>query len=222
VPSKIWVVGEEVLAADFNQYVQEQVIAVFANAAARTSAITAPKEGMHSYLLDVGQLHVFRSGAWRVSLEGAQGLLARKALTGSAGFNNNYYDISAGGVIATVGANRAIHVQVQVAFYLPVNGRNITVRAHRNTPSAVTLGTVGGRTATDIYTATCTFIDPAPPAGPVAYGVDAATDYSTDAGIVATHERHVWIIDAGPYTPAPTAKPGDEELPEPKEEEVTA
>jgi hypothetical protein len=46
MPTKVWVVGEEVLAADFNQYVQEQVITSFPNKAARNAAIPSPKVGM--------------------------------------------------------------------------------------------------------------------------------------------------------------------------------
>jgi hypothetical protein len=50
MPSKTWVVGEEVLAADFNAYVQEQVVATFPTVAARDAAITAPKPGMACYV----------------------------------------------------------------------------------------------------------------------------------------------------------------------------
>jgi len=42
VPFKVWSIGEEVLAADFNSYVQSQVVSRFATAAARTAAITSP------------------------------------------------------------------------------------------------------------------------------------------------------------------------------------
>jgi hypothetical protein len=42
MPFKVWSIGEEVLAADFNNYVQSQVVSRFASAAARTAAITAP------------------------------------------------------------------------------------------------------------------------------------------------------------------------------------
>lgn len=60
---KIWAVGEEVLAADFNDYVQEQVVATFPNAAARTAAIPAPLPGMLSYLADVGRLEQYTDKA---------------------------------------------------------------------------------------------------------------------------------------------------------------
>jgi hypothetical protein len=65
MPTKVWVAGEEVLATQFNQYVQEQVIATFPNAAARTAAIPAPKDGMHTWLIDVERLEVFDGESWR-------------------------------------------------------------------------------------------------------------------------------------------------------------
>src|SRR5204862_160260 len=66
MPSKVWVVGEEVLAADFNPYVQEQVVATFPNAAARDAALTAPKPGQHVYMVDTGLLMSWSAvaGAW--------------------------------------------------------------------------------------------------------------------------------------------------------------
>jgi hypothetical protein len=59
------VVGEEVLAADFNTYVQKQVVATFANAAARTAAIPAPTAGMVSYLTDVQVVQYYDGTVWR-------------------------------------------------------------------------------------------------------------------------------------------------------------
>lgn len=69
MPSKVWVVGEEVLAADFNPYVQEQVVATFANTAARDAAITAPKNGQHAWLADTGLLMLYSTAvaAWCVA-----------------------------------------------------------------------------------------------------------------------------------------------------------
>lgn len=59
MPTKTWVVGEEVLAADFNAMVQKQVVATFANAAARDAALPAPTPGMVCYLNDTGKLYLY-------------------------------------------------------------------------------------------------------------------------------------------------------------------
>lgn len=64
MPFKVWVPGEEVLAADFNTYMQQQVVAVFATAAARDAAITAPINGQTCYLQDAGALFWWNGTAW--------------------------------------------------------------------------------------------------------------------------------------------------------------
>jgi hypothetical protein len=66
MPYKIWVPGEEVLAADFNAYVQQQVIATFPTAAARNAAITSPVEGMVTWINDTNRLEVFNGVAWEL------------------------------------------------------------------------------------------------------------------------------------------------------------
>lgn len=65
MPSKVWVAGEEVLASDWNSLVQEQVVATFATAAARTAAIAAPKAGQLTYLIDTQRLDRWDGTGWR-------------------------------------------------------------------------------------------------------------------------------------------------------------
>jgi len=52
-------------ASDVNNYLMEQSLMVFASAAARNSALTAPAEGMHAYLSDVNQVTVYDGTSWR-------------------------------------------------------------------------------------------------------------------------------------------------------------
>jgi hypothetical protein len=56
VPTKVWAPGESVLSTDFNAMVQEQVIPTFATAAARDSAMPAPKVGQFCFVADPGVL----------------------------------------------------------------------------------------------------------------------------------------------------------------------
>lgn len=62
---KQWLTGELVRAADFNSYVQNQVIAVFASAAERNAEVTAPVDGQHAYLTDADILTVYDGSAWK-------------------------------------------------------------------------------------------------------------------------------------------------------------
>lgn len=64
MPTKVWVAGEEVLSADFNPMVQEQVVATFPTAAARATALPAPKAGMCTWLNDAKVIEVFDGTAW--------------------------------------------------------------------------------------------------------------------------------------------------------------
>lgn len=64
MPFKVWAVGEETLAADFNAYVQTQVIPRFSSAAQRTSQWAAPPTGALSWRDDGTGLEMFYGGVW--------------------------------------------------------------------------------------------------------------------------------------------------------------
>jgi len=72
MPTKTWVVGEEVLAADFNNYVQTQVVARFATAAARDTAWPAATAGAGavSVTTDTSTLWIVVGGAWVAAVGG--------------------------------------------------------------------------------------------------------------------------------------------------------
>lgn len=61
---KVWSTGDLVNASDFNNYLQEQVIMVFADASARNTAITSAEEGMFAYLSDTNDLTYFDGSSW--------------------------------------------------------------------------------------------------------------------------------------------------------------
>lgn len=64
MPFKVWAVGEEVLAADFNDYLQEQVVATFPTIVARDASITAPQEGQMCYVVETRLLYMWNGTAW--------------------------------------------------------------------------------------------------------------------------------------------------------------
>jgi hypothetical protein len=56
--------GDVLSAAAANGYLASQTVMVFADAAARTSAITTPYEGMFSYLKDTNATEYYTGSAW--------------------------------------------------------------------------------------------------------------------------------------------------------------
>jgi hypothetical protein len=61
---KTFAVSEVLTAADVNNYLMEQAVAVFANASARDSAISSPENGQACFLLDSNVLQFYYSSAW--------------------------------------------------------------------------------------------------------------------------------------------------------------
>lgn len=60
---KVWSAGDVLAAADVNGYLMDQAVMVFADSAARSSAIGTPTQGMVSYLQDTSTLQVYGT-AW--------------------------------------------------------------------------------------------------------------------------------------------------------------
>jgi hypothetical protein len=80
---KVWSAGDVVAAADVQGYLQDQSIMVFADSAARTSAIGTPTQGMVSYLQDTSTLQVYGTAWADVSSPGdITAVTAGTALTG--------------------------------------------------------------------------------------------------------------------------------------------
>jgi hypothetical protein len=60
-----WTAGEKPTAAQFDTYLQEQTVMVFADAAARNTALSAVlAEGLRAFLLDTNTLTVYSGSAW--------------------------------------------------------------------------------------------------------------------------------------------------------------
>jgi hypothetical protein len=85
--------GDILTASAANQYLASQVVMVFADSAARTSAITSPQEGMISYLKDTDAVEKYTGSAW-VSIGGTSSasgltLITSQAFTASTAVNVN-------------------------------------------------------------------------------------------------------------------------------------
>jgi len=58
---KVFQDGNVLTASDVNTFMMEQMIMVFASAAARDAAITSPSEGMFAFLKDTDKLTVYKT-----------------------------------------------------------------------------------------------------------------------------------------------------------------
>jgi hypothetical protein len=80
---KTFTTGEVLTAADTNGYLM-QGVNVFANAAARTAAITSPQEGQMSYLKDTDSTEYYTGSAWSsVGASNSYTLLSTTTLSGA-------------------------------------------------------------------------------------------------------------------------------------------
>ena len=84
---KEFATGDVLTAADANGYLASQAVMVFASAAARTSAIASPQEGMVSYLKDTNSTEYYSGSAW-VAIGAAGGGITLITSTDMAGLSS--------------------------------------------------------------------------------------------------------------------------------------
>jgi hypothetical protein len=117
MPQKTWAIQEEVLAVDFNSYVQNQVVAQFASAAQRSTQWPAPPVGACSHLADSpGVLWVFSAGAWRSYAAGGLLITAANNTATNVPVAPSAIDLPGMTGSVTVPANRRIRIQGNVQF----------------------------------------------------------------------------------------------------------
>lgn len=61
---KVWSTGDLINASEFNTYIMEQTVMVFASSTARDSAISSPSEGMFAFLKDTNTLTFYTGSTW--------------------------------------------------------------------------------------------------------------------------------------------------------------
>ena len=123
---KTWSTGDTVTAANFQGYLQDQVIAVFATTSARDTAISSPSDGQFAYVTaSTGTLYVYDNSAWTaVDLAGdIQGVVTNAAsgLSGGATTGTVTLTLNLAGLTAaqSFGADGAV---VDVTFHSGTSG----------------------------------------------------------------------------------------------------
>ena len=61
---KVYATGDLITATEFNTFIQEQVVMVFADSTARDSAVSSPSEGMFCFLKDSDTLQFYSGSTW--------------------------------------------------------------------------------------------------------------------------------------------------------------
>jgi hypothetical protein len=132
MPRKTFVAGTLATASDVNTYLMDQSVMTFASAAARTTALPSPIEGMTTYLEDTNELTVYDGSAWRIFN------------TSWTAYTPTYsnFTLGSGGTIvgfySTSGRMTTVHVLVTFGSGMSFTG-NVTIglpsnRAYVSTP----------------------------------------------------------------------------------------
>jgi hypothetical protein len=138
---KEFTTGDVLTAADANGYLASQVVMVFADSAARTSAIASPQEGMISYLKDTNATQYYSGSAW-VTIGGSASPLTTKGDLYTYSTTDARLAVGTNGQILTADSTAATGIK----WAAPAGGGKVlqVVSATTTTQTAVT-----GTTFTD-------------------------------------------------------------------------
>jgi hypothetical protein len=141
---KLYATGDVLTAAQVNTYLQEQTVMVFADAAARTSALSAVlAEGMISYLKDTNSTEYYSGSAW-VAIGGSASPLTTKGDLYGFSTTNARVAVGTNGQVLTADSTAA----TGVAWAAPSAGALTLVKTQ-------TIGSaVSSITVTDAFSST--------------------------------------------------------------------
>jgi hypothetical protein len=130
--------GDVLTASQVNTFLMEQTIQVYANTAARSSAVTSPSEGMFAYLQDTDQLSFYNGSAW-ITAPGARPLLIAP---------EERVNITASTATGTVTINSATD---SVTYYTANAAANFTVNLRGNASLQMNDALATGEAITSVF-----------------------------------------------------------------------
>ena len=127
---KTFTTGEVLTAADTNGYLMQGVL-VFADAAARTAAITSPQEGQMSYLKDTDSVQSYSGAAWVAVGGGTSPINPNLIINGNFTINQRAYVSAANLASGSYGFDRwkSNYTNTTLTFTSAPAGQAVTINS---------------------------------------------------------------------------------------------
>ena len=182
---KTWSTGETVTAANFQGYLQDQVIAVFATTSARDTAISSPSDGQFAYVTaGTGALYVYDNSAWTaIDLAGDISSIVTASNSSLAG------GTTSGAATLTVDVNNSTTATATAADYVLISDTDASNSTKKALISDITALVTGDITA--VNTASNSSLA----GGSTSGAVSLTADVNNSTSATATAADYVLISD---------------------------
>ena len=153
---KTFVTGDVLTAADTNGYLMQGVW-VFANAAARTAAVTSPQEGNFSFLKDTNSTEYYDGSSW-VAVTASLGSTVNILLNSNFALNQRAYVSAANLASGSYGFDRwkSNFTNTTLTFTASTQGQSLTINSGGGIEQIIEQGLVPAGTYTLSWTGTAT------------------------------------------------------------------
>ena len=154
---KDFVTGEVLTSGDVDGYLMQGVW-VFADAAARTAAVTSPQEGNMSYLKDTNSTEYYSGSAWVAISGGTAGSLVNILLNSNFALNQRGYVSAANLASGAYGFDRwkSNFTSTTLTFTASTQGQSLTINSGGGIEQIIESGLVPAGTYTLSWTGTAT------------------------------------------------------------------